>query len=586
MRGVVLQILAAFGTGIGVLGFVVFFGAAILWVRFDKAGLPANEAVAVVPKPVLLTTGASFLVPALLFSLGAIAVLLGINFLLGSWSAFRKYAIRASDHDPAKLRDFWRFSKQALRESVQQTRYRDQATPRTRKTFWTLPRRILRRMRRALWTVPMEFRDKARREDPAKLTAEAEDKRAEAERWRQAAARFRRLREEGVRVTPPEMVLIEQQFLEAAALQQSAINRALTAEKEAIQLEEKARQTTRTASEREEIELLKDEASQAAAEEAIRLREKAQQATRAAAQLPPSNIDELGQVGQRVALSLLVAGVFVGELVFIAGAALHTGVWQAVSLSALAFVSAAISWLIYLRTMRLLLLGLAVFLNVGIFAGAATYARTVHELKVEPAGVLRKSRGPVTGFFVAQTTDWLYLGVDQNPERGAGTRLLAIPSDDVAEFAESALVSPEVAKGVSARLALGLCWRRDKDEAKHQPGGASGTTLACTPEQKRALAARVAILRSLTLRYSSSAHAFEGRLTAPRPACKSNRVVTVFARQRGPDEKLGKVTTKPNGKYKLRHGRRPGRYYSKSPLKLITRLGRCGATRSRSVKLP
>jgi hypothetical protein len=62
--------LAAVGGSIGVISFVAFFGAAILWVRMDEAGIPGNEAVAVMPKSVLVTTGASFLVPSLLVALG------------------------------------------------------------------------------------------------------------------------------------------------------------------------------------------------------------------------------------------------------------------------------------------------------------------------------------------------------------------------------------------------------------------------------------------------------------------------------------------------------------------------------------
>src|SRR3954447_25864334 len=92
IRSVVLQILAAFGTGVGVLGFVVFFGGAILWVRFHQCGLPSSEAVAVIPKPVLLTTGAGFLVPTLLLSLGAVLLLIVINLFLKAnlWRVDRK----------------------------------------------------------------------------------------------------------------------------------------------------------------------------------------------------------------------------------------------------------------------------------------------------------------------------------------------------------------------------------------------------------------------------------------------------------------------------------------------------------------
>jgi hypothetical protein len=71
---VLLPVLTVIGTGIGVIGFVIFFGGFIVWTRFDAAGLPANEAVAKVPRNELVVTGASFLVPALLAALAAVSV--------------------------------------------------------------------------------------------------------------------------------------------------------------------------------------------------------------------------------------------------------------------------------------------------------------------------------------------------------------------------------------------------------------------------------------------------------------------------------------------------------------------------------
>lgn len=71
---VLVPVLSFIGTGIGVLGFVIFFGGFVTWSRFDAAGLPANEAVGRIPRNDLVTTGASFLVPALLAALAAVAV--------------------------------------------------------------------------------------------------------------------------------------------------------------------------------------------------------------------------------------------------------------------------------------------------------------------------------------------------------------------------------------------------------------------------------------------------------------------------------------------------------------------------------
>jgi ABC-type multidrug transport system fused ATPase/permease subunit len=79
-QDLVLKILGVVATGIGILGFVTFFGGAILWVRADRAHLPANDAVAVIPKGVLVTTGASFLVPAVLLALFAVALISMLHF--------------------------------------------------------------------------------------------------------------------------------------------------------------------------------------------------------------------------------------------------------------------------------------------------------------------------------------------------------------------------------------------------------------------------------------------------------------------------------------------------------------------------
>src|SRR3954447_15347268 len=72
---VLLKILGAIGTGIGILGFVTLFGGAIIWLRAKKAELPATEAIAVLPNGVMVTTGASFLVPAVLIGAGIVVVI-------------------------------------------------------------------------------------------------------------------------------------------------------------------------------------------------------------------------------------------------------------------------------------------------------------------------------------------------------------------------------------------------------------------------------------------------------------------------------------------------------------------------------
>jgi hypothetical protein len=89
-RDLVLKILGAVGTGVGILGFVTLFGGAILWIRADRAGLPANDAVAAIPNSVLVTTGASFLVPAVLLALLAVAFIFVVHLGFDIWRRVRK----------------------------------------------------------------------------------------------------------------------------------------------------------------------------------------------------------------------------------------------------------------------------------------------------------------------------------------------------------------------------------------------------------------------------------------------------------------------------------------------------------------
>jgi hypothetical protein len=72
---VLVPIISTLATGLGIVGFVTFFGGAVIWTRADAIGLPAFETVGLLPTSVLITTGAHFLVAALLIALGAVAVL-------------------------------------------------------------------------------------------------------------------------------------------------------------------------------------------------------------------------------------------------------------------------------------------------------------------------------------------------------------------------------------------------------------------------------------------------------------------------------------------------------------------------------
>jgi hypothetical protein len=64
----IVTVAAAAASSIGVLGFVTLAGGVVLWRRFVEMGLPADHAVALVPTPVLVATGAEFLLPAVVLT--------------------------------------------------------------------------------------------------------------------------------------------------------------------------------------------------------------------------------------------------------------------------------------------------------------------------------------------------------------------------------------------------------------------------------------------------------------------------------------------------------------------------------------
>ena len=100
-----LRAATAIGAGIGVLGFVAFFGGAIFFTRFVAAGLPAEEAIAHVPRDHLIATGAAFLVPAFFTALAAVTALVVLDSMLGRRGNFRRDAEDALTAARQRLED-------------------------------------------------------------------------------------------------------------------------------------------------------------------------------------------------------------------------------------------------------------------------------------------------------------------------------------------------------------------------------------------------------------------------------------------------------------------------------------------------
>jgi hypothetical protein len=73
---------AAFGTGIGVIGFVTFVGGMIVWARVRAAGIPAAPTLGIFPRQDLLVIGAETLVPMVLQGLVVVAALAAVYALV------------------------------------------------------------------------------------------------------------------------------------------------------------------------------------------------------------------------------------------------------------------------------------------------------------------------------------------------------------------------------------------------------------------------------------------------------------------------------------------------------------------------
>ena len=92
----VAPVLAAIGTGVGVIGFVTFIGGVTVYARLRAAGFPAAPALGIFPSQDLVVIGAQTLVPEVLWALGVV-VAFGLAY------AYLRRHKRVSDEEAALL---------------------------------------------------------------------------------------------------------------------------------------------------------------------------------------------------------------------------------------------------------------------------------------------------------------------------------------------------------------------------------------------------------------------------------------------------------------------------------------------------
>jgi hypothetical protein len=384
--GVIGMVLAAIGGSIGFLSFVAFFGAAILWVRMNRVKIPANEAVAVVPKSVLVTTGASFLAPALLIAV----VLTSALFMLD---------------------------------------------------------RLIRRLADRYYL---------RNEEKRLSDAEAKVDRTQAN----AELALEKL-DEALRLSLD--LKDDSQALVSAGADPETVQRASARTGEALDAAEERAANAQPEAQRADEEFLK------AKDELERVRDEKK-----------ANIERL-----QVVARLAVLGIAISLVAMIGITASATGLpfWQVALILAAAYFLAGVCLLILAGT-NFGWFALAFIISVSLVSGFITYYRTTDHPKVEPAAVLRSGGAPVFGYFVAQTSDRIYLAtrLPTGP-----LRLDAIPREEVTDMAVGTAVRQGAAGLRARRMARQMCViARERDNEKKiaataKPGKpAAAEDLPCT----------------------------------------------------------------------------------------------------------
>lgn len=364
-----MPVLTVIGTGIGVLGFVIFFGGFIAWTRFDAAGLPANEAVAQIPRNDLIVTGASFLVPALLAALAAVAV------ALAAWNGF-------------------------------------------------IGNRLRRRKARA--------KESRIRTDARVEMLRAEEARAEGE----------------------------------VAKLQSQMDKFQAASSDA-QID----------SDSHKAALNNYRAAKAKLQEPEKRLAHLRETELPAARADQADVAKMAPEAEKLSRNewLLQAATGVGPMLIVEVLVIAAG-WGGLSwnyralLIGVMLATIAVAIIVISMTEHFALFALSVFLGVGVMIAFSTYARTQSHTKVSPLAAIDGS-APIAGFFVAETSDAVYIGVPEpEPPTSRADRDLEFDHNAVTllRLPKASLTNLTIGPGMdegeaymrSLALALALCRHR------------------------------------------------------------------------------------------------------------------------------
>ena len=426
----VVQVLAAVVTGAGLLGFVALFGGAILFARAERFDLPAAQAVALRPKSELLATGGQFLVGAMLIALGAIVVLWLVSRFVSSSSS-------------------WLFN--ASYRKKMQTR-RDAASGKHRVALEAQLRTqsAMDAADAALETARKAY-NAAREETQGAQEDLSNSALYRADASREAAPFEARMDE----LTGTELVKARSALDKRDAAEEH--HRIATA---AL----KQRQEHEAAMERERMD-----AESAAATAAAELAQREKELAAAKAATDGIDVDQKRNVETRVRFSryaILGLTLLLAELLLLAlGNGIGVNHWLILVL--VSAVTSTMAVLVYHHTGRFVWFGVSAFLAIAVFNGWVLNYSIQDNPKIEPAAALVAGQTPMTGAYVTQTNDRIYLGL----QRGDPLHfdLVSVPRADVVRLMIGPLTPPRGVEGATRRMVAQLCAEKPVAPAPKRP---------------------------------------------------------------------------------------------------------------------
>ena len=421
----IVPVLGTIVTGAGLLGFVALFGGAILFTRADEAGLPASQTVALLPKSTLLATGAEFLVGAMLLACAAVAVLWLLSVFLDP-VAYRFFHARQMSGDEDQRGHVLEAiqTHQQLLTSGDAQRPALTSEVEARRAALDASESDLQEARTAVGMCQSELeeRQQAAKGDEVAL---AGDDLTEA----QARSARQRLADRDA---------AEARYTEALE-QLKAARTARNDASVALQQAEAAdrRHTETMAATGSELDEARSEL------DVIDSRHKERATSRTSA-------------ARYVILCLVL---LIAEAVMLA-AGDRVSLWHTLVLILVSLVTSVFAVLVYHQTKKFVWFGVAVFLAIGVFMGWALSYSIRDDPRIEPVAALVAGEEPVTGAYLTQTKDRVYVGVPRLGNGRPPLDLVALDRKAVVGLAVARLAPPEQLGALSRELAAALCARR------------------------------------------------------------------------------------------------------------------------------